>query len=195
MKFNRGSTRWLGFYLDRCLNWKAHVDNCVQRGLWKHQYVRRFMAAHGINRKLARTGAWSTTMATATYGVEVIYEGQQWIVDKIAKDIAGLKATTAGCDAIRSADISPTQAMLDRRTERHFLRLISQKNTNSDLIPDDPEDILDEEDLPVLDRWTERAAYDLWTLGDEVEMSTPTMIEFAPWHEQPLDCGPDQNST
>jgi hypothetical protein len=67
MKFNQGSTRWLGFYLDRCLNWKAHVDNCVQRGLWKQQHVRRFMAAHGINRKLARTVAWSTTMATATY--------------------------------------------------------------------------------------------------------------------------------
>jgi ribonuclease HI len=133
--------------------------------------------------------------------MEVIYEGQQWIVDKIqtvniriAKDIAGLKATTAGCDAIRSADIPPTRAMLDRRTERHFLRLISQKNTNSDLIPDDPEDILDEEDLPTLDHWTERTAYDLWTLGDEVEISTPIMIEFAPWHEQPLDCGLDQNS-
>jgi hypothetical protein len=84
--------------------------------------------------------------------------------------------------------------MLDRRTERHFLRLISQKNTNSDLIPDDPEDILDEEDLPTLNPWTERAAYDLWTLGDEVETSTPTMTEFAPWHEQPLDCGLDQNS-
>jgi hypothetical protein len=79
-------------------------------------------------------------MAMATYGMEVIYEGQQWIVDKIQtvnvrieKDIAGLKATTAGCDAIRSADIPPTRAMLDRRTERHFLRLISQKNTNSNL--------------------------------------------------------------
>jgi hypothetical protein len=126
------------------------------------------MAAHGINRKLARTVAWSTTMAMTTYGMEAIYKGQQWIVDKIqmvnvkiAKDIAGLKATTAGCDAIRSADIPPTRAMLDRQTERHFLRLISQKHTNSDLIPDDPEDIFDEEDLPTLDRWTERAVYDL----------------------------------
>jgi hypothetical protein len=204
MKFNRGSTSWLGFYLDRCSNWKAHVDNCVQRCHWKQQHVRLFMAAHGINRKLARTVAWSTTMATATYGMEVIYEGQQWIVDKIqtvnvriAKDIAGLKATTAGCNAIRSADIPPTRAMLDRRTERHFLRLISQKNTKNELIPEDPEDILvlDDGDLPTLDRWprTERAAYDLWTLGDEVETSTPTMIEFAPWHEEPLDCCLDQN--
>jgi cob(I)alamin adenosyltransferase len=64
--------------------------------------------------------------------MEVIYEGQQWIVDqiqkvnvKIAKDIAGLKATIAGCDAIRSADIPQTRVMLDRRAERHFLRLIT----------------------------------------------------------------------
>jgi hypothetical protein len=80
------------------------------------------MATYWINRKLARTVAWSTAMATATYGIEVMYEGQQWIVDqiqkvnvKIAKDIAGLKSTTAGCDAIKSADTPPTQAMLDRR--------------------------------------------------------------------------------
>jgi hypothetical protein len=66
-------------------------------------------------------------MATATYGMEVIYEGQQWIADqiqkvnvKIAKDIAGLRATTAGCEAIRSANIPTTRAMLDRRAERHL---------------------------------------------------------------------------
>jgi hypothetical protein len=159
------------------------------------------MVAHRINRKLARTVAWSTTMETATYGMEFIYEGQQWVVGKvqtvnvrIAKGIAGLGATKAGCDATRSTDVPLTRAMLDRRTERHFLRLIPQKNTNSNLIPDEPDDILDDEDLPTLDRWTERAAYDLWTLRNEVETSTLTMIDFAPWHEQPLDCGLDQNS-
>jgi hypothetical protein len=41
------------------------------------------MAAHGISRKLARRVAWSTTMATATYGIEIIYESQQWIIDQI----------------------------------------------------------------------------------------------------------------
>jgi hypothetical protein len=125
--------------------------------------------------------------------MEVIYEGQEWIVDqiqkvnvKIAKDIAGLKATTAGCDAIRCADIPLTRAMLDRRTERHFLWLIAQNNTNSDMIPDELDDILDEDELPVLDRLTERAADDLWTLGDEVETSTLAEIGFAPWHDGEL---------
>jgi hypothetical protein len=44
---------------------------------------------------------------------------------KIGKDTAGLEVTTAGCDAIRSADIPPTRAMLDRRTERQFLRILT----------------------------------------------------------------------
>jgi hypothetical protein len=120
LKFNKGTTRWLGFHLDRRLNLRAHVDTCVQQALWKQQQVRRFMAVHGINRKLVRTVSWSTAMTTATYGIEVIYEGQQWIVDqiqkvdtRIAKNVAGLRATTAGCDEIRSADIPPTRPMLD----------------------------------------------------------------------------------
>jgi hypothetical protein len=75
LKFNKGATRWLGFHLDRCLNWRAHIDTCVQRALWKQLQVRRFIAAHGINRKLAQTVLWSTAMTTATYGIEVIYEG------------------------------------------------------------------------------------------------------------------------
>jgi hypothetical protein len=151
------------------------------------------MAAYGINRKLARTVAWSTAMATATYGIEVMYEGQQWIVDqiqkvnvKIAKDIAGLKSTTAGCDAIRSADTPPTRAMLDRRTASHFIRLLTQKNSNSDLIPDELDGMVDEEDIPTLDSWTERTAEDLWVLGDEVEQSLQVDLEFAPWHEEEL---------
>jgi hypothetical protein len=134
------------------------------------------MAAHGINRKLARTVSWSTSMATATYGLDVIYEGQQWIVDqiqkvavRIAKDVAGLRATTAGCDAIRSADIPLTWAMLDRWTERHFMRMLTQNNPNSDLIPDEADGMMDEQDIPSLDSWTERAADDLLVLGDEVE--------------------------
>jgi hypothetical protein len=72
-------------------------------------------------------------MTIATYGIEVIYKGQQWIVDKIqkvntriAKDVAGLRATTVGCDAIRSADIPPTRPMLItyKQTNKHVQCLI-----------------------------------------------------------------------
>jgi hypothetical protein len=33
IEFNKGNARWLGFHLDGCLNWKGHVDTCVQRAL------------------------------------------------------------------------------------------------------------------------------------------------------------------
>jgi hypothetical protein len=29
------TTRWLGFYLDPFLNWRAHVKIRVQQGLWR----------------------------------------------------------------------------------------------------------------------------------------------------------------
>jgi hypothetical protein len=73
-------------------------------------------------------------------------------------NIAGSKATTAVCDAIRSADIPPIRAMLDRQTERHFMRMLIQNNPNSDLIPDEADGMVDVEDIPSLDSWTERAA-------------------------------------
>jgi hypothetical protein len=59
------TTRWLGFYLDPFLNWRAHVKIQVQQGLLRQQKVARFMQRWGINRELARTVAWSTSMATA----------------------------------------------------------------------------------------------------------------------------------
>jgi hypothetical protein len=40
IQFNKGNTRWLGYHLDRCLNWRGHIDTCVQRALWKQQQVR-----------------------------------------------------------------------------------------------------------------------------------------------------------
>jgi hypothetical protein len=70
---------------------------------------------------------------------------------EIAKDIAGLKSTTAECDEIRSADIPLTRAMLNRRVERHFMRSLTHKNSNSDLIIDEPDGLIDDEDIPILD--------------------------------------------
>jgi hypothetical protein len=73
-------------------------------------------------------------MTTAPYGIEAIHEVQKWIVDQIQKvntrnanDVARLSATTAGCDAIRSAGIPPTRPMLERRAARHFMKAASNK--------------------------------------------------------------------
>jgi hypothetical protein len=71
-------------------------------------------------------------MATATYGIKIMYKDTDEIVDqrqkvngKIAKDIAGSQSTTAGCDTIRSTYTPPIRAMLDQHMERHFMRLLT----------------------------------------------------------------------
>jgi hypothetical protein len=60
--------------------------------------------------------------------------------------------------------------MLDQRAERHFMRLLTQKNSNSDLIPDEPDGLVYDEDIPILDSWTERTAEDLW--AREIRLSS-----------------------
>ena len=63
-------------------------------------------------------------MSTAAYGIEAIWEGQQWVLDGfdkltivIGRMVAGTFSTTKGEDAIWSADIPPTRPALDRRRE------------------------------------------------------------------------------
>jgi hypothetical protein len=72
-----------------------------------------------------------------------------------------------------------------------IFKIIVQNNSNSDLIPDEPDGMADDEDIPVLDSWTERTPGGLWVLGDQVEQSTPVDIEFTPWDESMLEiyCG------
>jgi len=45
----------------------------------------RVMSANGIPRKLARKAAWAVAMSTAAYGVEALWEGQCWLLDRFTK--------------------------------------------------------------------------------------------------------------
>jgi hypothetical protein len=73
--------------------------------------------------------------------------------------------------------------MVDHRSEWHFLRLLIQKNTNTEHIPQEPDGMVDQEDISIFDNWTEWVAEDLWVLGDEAEISMPVDLEFALWDE------------
>jgi hypothetical protein len=71
-------------------------------------------------------------MATAANGIEAIWEVQPWIVQSFYKltaqcgrVISGTFASTMGVDAIREAATPPTRAALDRRTEKQFIRMIT----------------------------------------------------------------------
>jgi hypothetical protein len=47
--------------------------------------------------------------------------------------------------------------------------ITDRENSNTNLIPDELDGMIDEDDLPTLDSSTERTAEDLWRLRDKVE--------------------------
>jgi hypothetical protein len=59
------------------------------------------------------------------------------------------------------------------------MRLVTQKYSYSDLIHDELDRMVDEEDIPTLESWTQCIADDLWVLGDEVKQALPVDLEFA----------------
>jgi hypothetical protein len=112
-------------------------------------------------------------MATAAYGIEAIWEGQPWIVQSFHKltartgrDVSGTFASTMGVDAIREAATPPTRAALNRRTERQFIRMITNSNEHPcknhvDEWDQDPE-------LESLGRWLTRSSDGLWVRGQHI---------------------------
>jgi hypothetical protein len=116
--------------LDPFLNWRSHVQIRIQQALLRQQKVSRFIQRWGIKRQLAQTGAWSTSMSTGAYGIRAIWGGQPGIVNEfhrltagIGQGVAGKLSSTKNDDEIHEAGDPPTRAALDRRTERHFIRL------------------------------------------------------------------------
>jgi hypothetical protein len=117
--------RWLGFFLDPKFNWQAHVRHRLALGHHRIKTLAPVMEANGTPRRLAKKVAWAVAMSTAAYGVEAIWEGQQWLSDgfdkltrTIGRTVAGMFSTAKGEDTIRAADTPPTRLTLDRRRER-----------------------------------------------------------------------------
>jgi hypothetical protein len=124
--------RWLGFFIDCRFNWQAHIKHRLALGHGRIKAIARVMNANGVPRKLARKVAWAVSMSTAAYGVEALWEGQQWLLDGfnklttvIARAVAGTFSSTKGEDAIRAADIPPARPALDRRRERLLAAIVA----------------------------------------------------------------------
>jgi hypothetical protein len=64
------------------------------------------------------------------------------------------------------------------------MRLLTQKNSNRDFIPDELDRIVNEGNILTIDSWTKCIAKDLWVLGDEVVQCHAVDLEFGRWHEE-----------
>ena len=121
-------------------------------------------------------------MSTSAYGIEAIWEGQQWLLngfDKLTRAIgraaAGTFSTAKGEVAIRAGDIPPTGPALDRRREWLLTAaLAAPKSTpRRVLLPSHPEDDSSRHRIP---KWFAAAADNgrLQREGQQVEPSAPT---------------------
>jgi len=89
-------TRWLGFFIDCRLDWKAHVRHRLALGHHRLGTISGIMTANGIPRRLARKVAWAVAMSIAAYGVEAIWEGQEWLLKDFNKLTTAIGRTVAG---------------------------------------------------------------------------------------------------
>jgi hypothetical protein len=64
--------RWLGFFLDCRMNWRAHVKHRLGLGHHRMRTMAKIMTANGIRRKLARNVGRAVAMSIAAYGIEAI---------------------------------------------------------------------------------------------------------------------------
>jgi hypothetical protein len=188
-KFNINAkpVRWLGFFLDCRMNWQAHVKHRLALGHYRLRTIARVMNANGVPRKLARKIAWSVAMSTAAYGIEAIWEDQQWLLDgfhkltvAIARTVAGTFGTTKGEDAIRAGDIPPTKPALDRRREKFLIATMAapSHSPRRRLLPPSPED---DSSRHRISKWFRAAADRLIKEGQPVERSTPCYRRATPW--------------
>jgi hypothetical protein len=87
-----------------------------------------------------------------------------------------------GVDAIREAATPPTRAALDRRTERQFIRMITNSNEHPcknyvDECDQDPE-------FGSLGKWLTRRSDGLWVRGQHVDQTTPVALRFTDWLDE-----------
>jgi hypothetical protein len=106
--------RWLGFFLDCRMNWRAHVKHRLTLGHHRLRTMARIMTANGIQRKLACKVGWTAAMSTAAYGIEAIWKRQAWLLEgpdkpktTTGRSVAGTFGTAKGEDAVRAADTPP----------------------------------------------------------------------------------------
>jgi hypothetical protein len=99
--------RWMGCAIDCRLNWRAHVKHPLALGHHRLRASARVMKANGIPRKLARKVAWVVAKSTAPYGIQALWQRQQWLLNDfhrltvaIGRTVAGTFGTTKGDDAI-----------------------------------------------------------------------------------------------
>jgi ribonuclease HI len=122
ISFNKGATRWLGFWMDSALNFNDHFTKRMAKARQREAEIKRLHGKYGMTPKNVRTIMTATVQTLALFGAEICWRNQKQRAEKIqkminreARAIMGCMKTTPIGPLIAEASLTPAKALLDHR--------------------------------------------------------------------------------
>jgi ribonuclease HI len=124
--FNKGATRWLGFWMDSALNLNDRFTKRMAKARQREAEIKRRHGKYGMTPKNVRTIMTATVQTSALFGAEIWWRNQeqraeqiQKMINREARAITGCMKTTPIGPLIVEASITPAKVLLDNRQRRY----------------------------------------------------------------------------
>lgn len=145
VKYNKGATRWLGFWLDLARNFKDHYTKCMAKARQIEKNIQRVHGQYGLTPANVRKITIAVDQSSALFGSGIRWRGQknraediQKIINRLARAITGCMKTTPIAPLIAEARLTPAMALLKNRQRRYAERLVGlpKEYQACDVIPE-----------------------------------------------------------
>jgi hypothetical protein len=129
--YNKGATRWLGFWLDSALNFKDHYTKRMAKAREMEKSIQRLHGQYGMTQGNVRKVTTAVIQASALFGAEIWWRGQksrseeiQVMFNRQARAIMGCMKTTPIAALLAEARMTPATVFLDNKQRRYAERLV-----------------------------------------------------------------------
>jgi ribonuclease HI len=122
---SKGVMRWLGFFFDRELSWKTHVERRISQAKSAAGQLSRLTKKWGLKRAQARQAVEACVLSVAFWGSELWWKGQKGLKKKLESllracglMVTGCMRTTQTAAVAIESGLATAGARLDRRQAR-----------------------------------------------------------------------------
>jgi hypothetical protein len=77
ISFNKGTTRWLGFWMDSALNFNDHFTKRMAKARQREAKIKRLHSKYGMTPKNVRTIITATIRILALFSAEIWWQNQK----------------------------------------------------------------------------------------------------------------------
>jgi hypothetical protein len=132
VQYNKGATRWLGFWLDSALNFKEHHNKRMSKAYQTENQIKQLHNKFGMTTENVRKRMIVTVQASALFGSEIWWRGQkngeediQKMLNRTARAITGCMKSTPIAPLIAEAGVLPAETILNDRQRKYTNRLLA----------------------------------------------------------------------